>query len=59
LCDADVKGRCVVIKDGKLLYIDEDHLSFDGARIVTATYVAAIKPYIEAETRITIKGNGE
>ncbi len=52
LCNADVKGRCVVVKEGQLLYIDEDHLSFDGARIVTATYVAAIKPHIGAEKRI-------
>jgi hypothetical protein len=46
LCNADVKERCVVVKDGKILYIDEDHLSIDGARIVTATYVAAIEPFI-------------
>jgi len=52
LCDEDVKGRCVVVRDGQLLYIDEDHLSFDGARIVTATYVAAIKPYIEDVKRM-------
>ena len=34
-CNAEVKHRCIVQKDGSLLYMDDDHLSSAGARLVT------------------------
>ena len=33
-CNNDVKGRCIVQKDGRFLYKDDDHLSNAGAKLI-------------------------
>ena len=34
LCNADLPGRCITYKEGKVLYFDDDHLSIEGADLV-------------------------
>lgn len=36
LCNVAVAGRCSTELDGKVLYADDDHLSFDGSALVMA-----------------------
>jgi peptidoglycan/LPS O-acetylase OafA/YrhL len=43
LCDRDVAGRCMNISSGQILYSDDDHLSYLGARPITAEILSAVR----------------
>lgn len=43
LCNNDVKDRCIVQKQGRSLYRDDDHLSNTGAKLVVDQIIEQIK----------------
>jgi peptidoglycan/LPS O-acetylase OafA/YrhL len=50
-CSNDINGRCVVQKNGIPYYIDDDHLSYSGARLI----VNEVLGYIQCSANIANK----
>ncbi len=47
LCNTSIPGRCLLARDGKPLYFDEDHLSLEGSRLVVADIARALSERTE------------
>ena len=41
-CNKDLKDRCIVQKGGRTLYLDDDHLSNEGAKLLVDKVVEQI-----------------